>query len=55
MADKILTCVDCGKPFPFTDGEQKFFADKGYTEPKRCSPCRKAKRMNAPKQDMQRG
>ena len=31
MADKILTCKDCGKEFTFTEGEQAFYAEKGFT------------------------
>jgi CxxC-x17-CxxC domain-containing protein len=43
--EKSLQCSDCGKPFPFTTGEQEFFATKGFTnEPKRCSPCRSTRR-----------
>lgn len=39
--DKILTCVDCGKEFIFTAGEQEFFQQKGFTnEPRRCKPCK---------------
>ncbi|MFQ5880921.1 MAG: zinc-ribbon domain containing protein [Candidatus Methylomirabilales bacterium] len=39
--DKILTCVECGKEFAFTAGEQEFFAQKGFTnEPKRCKSCK---------------
>jgi hypothetical protein len=38
--DKVLTCVDCGKLFLFTAKEQKFFAQKGLVEPKRCRVCR---------------
>lgn len=44
MPDKELKCADCGKPFPFTEGEQRFYAEKQYTEPKRCKPCREAKK-----------
>lgn len=40
MPDKTLKCKDCGKDFIFSDGEQKFFAERNYTEPKRCKPCR---------------
>jgi hypothetical protein len=29
--DESLTCVDCGRPFPFTTGEQEFYASKGFT------------------------
>lgn len=44
--DKSLKCIDCGTGFTFTSGEQEFFATKGYTnEPKRCSECRKAKKL----------
>ena len=40
-ADKTLTCRDCGNPFTFTQGEQEFFAQKGFTnEPGRCTECR---------------
>ncbi|MGH7382432.1 MAG: zinc-ribbon domain containing protein [Candidatus Methylomirabilales bacterium] len=41
LQDKILVCVDCGKEFAFTAGEQEFFAQKGFTnEPKRCKSCK---------------
>jgi len=44
--DKSLKCSDCGTDFTFTAGEQEFFATKGFTnEPKRCVPCRKAKKQ----------
>jgi len=43
--DKVLKCVDCGKEFVFTAGEQLFFHDKQFkNEPKRCKEC-KAKRV----------
>ncbi len=43
--DKTLQCSDCGATFTFTVEEQEFFQSKGYTnEPKRCSPCREARR-----------
>ena len=42
-ADKTLTCRDCNNPFTFTEGEQAFFAQKGFTnEPSRCPECRAA-------------
>ena len=28
MADKTLTCKDCGAEFVFTAGEQQFYAEK---------------------------
>ena len=43
MADKQLTCKDCGANFVFTEGEQTFYQEKGFTnEPTRCPECRKA-------------
>lgn len=38
--DKTLTCSDCGQSFTFTASEQDFFAERGFTEPRRCSTCR---------------
>ena len=44
-ADKSLTCRDCGRTFTFTEGEQEFFAQKGYVnEPGRCPECRAARK-----------
>ena len=45
MADKTIVCKDCGKEFVFTEGEQAFYAEKGFEhEPIRCPACRKAKK-----------
>jgi hypothetical protein len=44
--DKSILCSDCGTTFTFTAGEQEFFASKGFTnEPRRCPPCRRAKKQ----------
>jgi CxxC-x17-CxxC domain-containing protein len=54
MADKIMTCRDCGTEFTFTEGEQAFYAQKGFSEPSRCPNCRAAKkaaRNNSPYSD----
>ena len=46
MADKTIKCKDCGQDFVFTEGEQAFYAEKGFTnEPQRCQDCRKAKKQ----------
>jgi len=42
--DKELTCKDCGQAFIFTGGEQDFFAERGFSEPVRCKPCRDARK-----------
>lgn len=44
MQDKIIKCRDCGQEFVFTAGEQDFFAQKGFSEPTRCSACRVARK-----------
>ncbi|HTD47537.1 MAG TPA: zinc-ribbon domain-containing protein, partial [bacterium] len=37
FVDKTLHCLDCGKEFVFTAGEQEFYQKKGFTnEPLRC-------------------
>lgn len=45
LADKTLTCRDCGANFVFTENEQNFYAEKGFTnEPQRCPACRAARK-----------
>jgi CxxC-x17-CxxC domain-containing protein len=39
-ADKALTCVDCRQEFVFTTSEQQFYADRQFSEPRRCASCR---------------
>ena len=47
MSDKTIVCKDCGKEFVFTEGEQAFYAEKGFTnEPVRCPECRKARKAH---------
>jgi hypothetical protein len=46
MADKTLSCKDCGKDFLFTEGEQAFYQEKGFeNEPQRCPECRAARKQ----------
>lgn len=35
-----LQCAECGTIFEFSAEEQEFYAQKGYSSPKRCSQCR---------------
>jgi CxxC-x17-CxxC domain-containing protein len=44
VADKTLTCSDCGMEFAFSDREQAFYAEKGFTEPRRCPSCRASRK-----------
>jgi hypothetical protein len=57
MPDKTIKCADCGQDFVFTEQEQEHYrrlVDEGkfkeYNEPKRCQPCRVAR-----KKSVQRG
>lgn len=44
FADVDILCIDCGKAFVWTAGEQVFFRDKGLKNPpKRCKDCKQAK------------
>ena len=42
--DKALTCADCSQDFIFTASEQAFYADRGFTEPRRCPSCRASRK-----------
>jgi hypothetical protein len=41
---KELTCADCRGKFIWSAKDQEFFAEKGFSEPKRCKDCRQAKK-----------
>lgn len=52
MPDKQLTCIECKNPFVFTEAmhdKLRELAEQGkidrYNEPKRCLPCRQAKKQ----------
>jgi len=45
-ADKVLACADCGQEFTFTASEQQFFADRQFSEPRRCPSCRAARKAS---------
>jgi hypothetical protein len=47
--DKELDCADCKASFTWTAGEQAFFAEKNFTPPKRCKPCRDKKKAQRPR------
>ena len=48
MADQTLTCADCRCQFTFTDGEQAFFKERGFTPPLRCPDCRRRRKADRP-------
>lgn len=43
--DVILVCKDCSSEFVFTVGEQEFYAQNQFNEPKRCKECRNARKQ----------
>ncbi len=45
--DKNLTCVECNSTFVYSADDQSFHAQKGYTEPKRCTSCRASRRSGS--------
>jgi CxxC-x17-CxxC domain-containing protein len=46
MPDMEITCAECGNSFPFTEREQEYYQERNLTHPKRCKPCRDARRSN---------
>jgi CxxC-x17-CxxC domain-containing protein len=42
--DKNLACADCGQEFVFTASEQDFYAQRNFTEPRRCPSCRASRK-----------
>lgn len=43
--DRVLICRDCGNEFIFTEGEQAFYAERGFDDPARCPACRASRRQ----------
>ena len=43
-ADKNLSCADCGQEFAFTASEQQFYADRQFSDPRRCPSCRASRK-----------
>ena len=48
FVEKMITCVECSTEFEFSVGEQQKFKELGFNnEPKRCKPCRAARKAAA--------
>ena len=43
--DLVLKCCDCEKEFTHSAGEQRYFASKGLSTPKRCQECRQIRKQ----------
>jgi CxxC-x17-CxxC domain-containing protein len=44
--DRTLACVDCRQEFAFSASEQQFYADRQFSEPRRCPSCRAARKAS---------
>ncbi len=43
--DESLNCVDCGREFVFSSGEQRVYEQKSFqNKPNRCPDCRQARK-----------
>ena len=42
--DKTLNCQDCGMDFTFTARDQEFYAERQFSEPRRCPACRASRK-----------
>jgi len=46
MPDLEIMCTECNSPFMFTEREQEYYRERNLTHPKRCKPCRDARRAS---------
>lgn len=46
MPNLKIKCNVCGDEFIFTEGEQKFFAERNFKQPKKCQKCRSERKDN---------
>ena len=53
--DKQLVCRDCQSDFTWTAGEQRFYREHGFTQPKRCPSCRAYLKRKIQEQELARG
>lgn len=45
MSEDTIKCRDCPTEFEFTAGERAFYEEKGFQPPRRCKPCRDARKV----------
>ena len=50
-----MACKDCGDNFVWTAGEQAYYQAQGFDEPKRCKPCRQAKKARNSEREQRGG
>jgi uncharacterized membrane protein YsdA (DUF1294 family) len=44
MPDRIITCVECGGAFVWSEGAQRYYAARRLSPPKRCPACRERRK-----------
>ncbi len=44
MSDERIECIECGRAFIWSTGEQRFYRERGLSQPKRCPDCRSQRR-----------
>jgi len=44
MSDEVIECIDCGRKFVWSYGEQRYYKEHGLAAPKRCQVCRSRQR-----------
>jgi DNA-directed RNA polymerase subunit RPC12/RpoP len=44
MSDERIECVECGRAFIWSSGEQRFYQEHRLDRPKRCPNCRSHRR-----------
>lgn len=44
MSDQRIQCVECGRTFVWSAGEQRFYRERGLDPPRRCPDCRAERR-----------
>ena len=47
MSDEVTLCVECGRAFTWSDGEQRYYREHGLDRPKRCPACRAQRKAEA--------
>jgi uncharacterized membrane protein YsdA (DUF1294 family) len=45
VSGEQITCVECGRTFVWSYGEQRFYKERGLSPPKRCRDCREQHRQ----------
>jgi hypothetical protein len=46
VSDERFECVECGRIFIWSTGEQRFYRERGLSRPKHCPNCRSQRRAD---------